>query len=74
MQLTSEKTPDALEQCIALSLSAYGHPTVINGPDRRDIMVGGFAVSILYGEPNRIEVRKMLMMHKPARDHIRDCV
>lgn len=80
MSLTSTKTPDQLEECLADNLSAMGTIAVVKGEGRRTVNVGGngsylMTVTITERSPAMVDVRWTVpVMNSLWRDKVRACL
>lgn len=79
MVLTSQKSADALEECISTKLSVLSLPSTIRGEGRRTLSFGSdlinlAAITIIEGEPRIVEVREGSILNKRFRNMIRECV
>lgn len=81
LTLESSKSPDALEECIALNLSKLGNSFTTRGENQRIMAFGStmstaLTITIVYGAPNTISVRNgigFLKMHNRWRREIEAC-
>jgi hypothetical protein len=79
MQLTSTKSPDALEECISLAMSSISRPSTIRGDGHRNITFGNTSAiamiaTITYQTPNTVEIRAPGHIASKFRGRINNCM
>ena len=75
---TSSKSIPALEECLAMSLSWLGNPSIIRGPERTVLAYGNpnpaLTLAIVGSEPASVEVRASLTVGGRVRRNVEACL
>ena len=76
---TSQKSADALENCIGTALSSLCGPNTIRAENSRTLSFGiamfnTATVTIIYGDPNTVQVRRGNGLKQKISDRVEGCL
>ncbi|WP_187336466.1 hypothetical protein [Novosphingopyxis iocasae] len=75
----SNKSADALESCLGNALSSLGGPNTIRAEGSRTLnfgerMMNNTSVTIRYGNPNTVEIRRSSVLKQRITDRVEGCL